>query len=502
MPESHKQRTLRGINWNFLRVFSQTSLGLVVGVILARLLPPSDFGLLAVAMVFISFAELVSDLGMGSSIIRLKEIEEAHIRIATTFSLVMGSLLVVLIWSIAETAADFFGRPQVADMLRVLSVGLWFTSLSAVSRGLLLRRLDFKYLVRVDISAYLLGYAGVAVSLALAGFGVWSLVLGSTASALVTACALFYLSPPKLAFRLPRREAKDLLGFGSGMSLIVSINFLSNNVDSLIIGRFLNPALLGLYTRAMQLCTLPLNRIAATLSAVMFPSFAEIRDERERLKEAYLKVVNLVALISFPLLAGLAMGAKFVILGLYGENWQGATSVLRILSLAGMIKVVTNMAAPVVQATGHPYAEVRRQILSLLVMTVGCLGLVRYGIEGAGWAVVISSLVFYLSMAQLAGRILRSSWQEFVGAQLPGLAVAAAVVLGQILVMAVLSRTMAPLPATIMLVILVAVSAIASLLCVLYLPVRIIGKMPAWLALNYGHHAPPVIRGWLLRRFQ
>ena len=178
------------------------------------------------------------------------------------------------------------------------------------------------------------------------------------------------------------------------MSLIVSINFLSNNVDSLIIGRFLNPALLGLYTRAMQLCTLPLNRIAATLSAVMFPSFAEIRDERERLKEAYLKVVNLVALISFPLLAGLAMGAKFVILGLYGENWQGATSVLRILSLAGMIKVVTNMAAPVVQATGHPYAEVRRQILSLLVMTVGCLGLVRYGIEGAGWAVVISSLVF------------------------------------------------------------------------------------------------------------
>ncbi len=273
---------------------------------------------------------------MVSSIIRLKVLEPAHIKIATTLSLLMGSVLVLLLWVIAQPAAAFFGRPQVADMLRVLSVGLWFTSLAAVSRGQLLRRLDFKYLVRVDISAYLLGYAGVAISLALAGFGVWSLVLGSTASALVTAFALLYLSPPRLTLTLPKREVRDLLGFGSGMSLIVSINFLSNNVDSLIIGRFLSPALLGLYSRAMQLCTLPLNRIAATLSAVMFPSFAEIRDDRERLKESYLKVVNLVALISFPLLAGLAMGAKFVIIGLYGENWVGATAVLRILRRPGV----------------------------------------------------------------------------------------------------------------------------------------------------------------------
>ena len=500
MPESHKQRTLRGINWNFLRVFSQTSLGLVVGVVLARLLPPSDFGLLAVAMVFISFAELVSDLGMGSSIIRLKVVEEAHIKIATTFSLLMGSLLVALLWTIAQPAAEFFGRPQVADMLRVLSVGLWFTAISAVSRGLLLRRLDFKYLVRVDISAYLFGYAVVAISLALAGFGVWSLVLGSTASALVTALALLYLSPPKFTFSLPRREVRELLSFGSGMSLIVSINFISNNVDSIIIGRFLSPALLGLYSRAMQLCTMPLNRIAATISAVMFPSFAEIRDDRERLKESYLKLVNVIALVSFPLLAGLAMGAKFVIIGLYGENWQGASDVLRILAVAGMIKVVTNMAAPIVQATGHPYAEVRRQLLSLLVMSLGCLGLVRYGIEGASWAVVISSLVFYVSMAQLAGKILGSSWKEFIKAQFPGLAVAAAVVFAQFLVMILLNH-LAPLAAPLVLVILIMISAITSLLCVLYLPTRIVGNMPVWLALNYGHRVPPMLRRWFARRY-
>lgn len=108
MPESHKQRTLRGINWNFLRVFGQTALGLVVGVVLARLLPPANFGLLAIALVFIGFAELVSDLGMKSAIIRLKVIEDSDIRIATTLSLLMGSLLVVLVWAIAQAVADFF----------------------------------------------------------------------------------------------------------------------------------------------------------------------------------------------------------------------------------------------------------------------------------------------------------------------------------------------------------------------------------------------------------
>ena len=233
----------------------------------------------------------------------------------------------------------------------------------------------------------------------------------------------------------------------------------------------------------------------------MFPSFSEIRDDRLRLKDSYLKVVNLIALITFPLLAGLAMGAKFVILGLYGENWAGATDVLRILAVAGMIKVVTNLAAPVVQATGHPYAEVRRQILSLLVMTVGCLALMRYGIEGASWAVVISSLVFYLCMAQLAGRILGSSWKEFILAQVPGLIVAAAVVFVQFLTLDLLSR-FKPFSASIVLMILVAVSAITALLCILLLPQRFIGTMPAWLALNYGQRTPPVIRGWLLRRFQ
>ena len=499
MPESHKQRTLQGINWNFLRVFGQTSLGLVVGIVLARLLPPSDFGLLAIALVFIGFAELVSDLGMKSAIIRLQVMQDSDIRIATTLSLLMGSLLVVLVWAIAQAAADFFAQPQVAEILRVLAIGLWFLALSAISRGLLMRRLDFKYLYRVDTAAHLMG-SGVSISLAVAGFGVWSLVIGSVASMLLSALFLLYLLPPRLTLTLSRRGVKGLLGFGSGMSLNVTLDYFATIVDSLIIGKFLNPTLLGLYGRAYRLCTFPLSRIASSLTAVMFPSFAEIQDDRAKLKRAYLMAVNIIALTTFPILAGLAMGAEFVIVGLYGENWRGAIEVLRILAIAGMFMAVCHMAAPVVQATGHVYAEVRRQIVRILVLTVGCLGLVQYGIEAVSWVVVTSSLFFYLSMAQLAGRILGSSWTEFFRAQVPGVVVAVAVVSAQLLVMVLLRRT-EPLATPFVLMILIAVSALALMLCIFYLPRRIIGEMPTWLVLNYARHAPAMIRGWLLRRF-
>lgn len=501
MPESHKQRTLRGINWSFLRVFGQTVLGLVVGIVLARLLPPADFGLLAIAMVFIGFAELVADLGMKSAIIRLKVLQDSDIRIASTLSLLMGSLLVLLFWAIAQAAADFFAKPQVADMLRVLSIGLWFAALSAVSRGLLMRRLDFKYLFRVDMAAYLLGYAGVSVGLAVAGLGVWSLVIGSVASMLLSAFFLLYRLPPKFTLTLSRRGVTELLGFGSGMSLIAIINYFAANVDYLIIGKFLNPALLGLYSRAYHLCTLPLSRIVTALSAVMFPSLAEIQDDRAKLKRTYLMAVNIIALSTFPILAGLAMGAEFVIIGLYGENWRGAIEVLRILCIAGMLKAVFHLAGPIVQVTGHVYAEVRRQIVYMLLLSVGCLGLVQYGIEAVSWVVVASSLFFYLSMAQLAGRILGSSWAEFFRAQVPGVAVAVAVASAQLLVIALLRRT-EPLAAPFVLMILIAVSALALMLCFFYLPKRIIGEMPAWLVLNYARHTPQAISAWLLRRMK
>lgn len=500
MPESHKQRTLRGFNWNFLLVFAQTLLGFGVVIVLARLLPPADFGLLAIAMVFIGFAELVAALGMGPAIIQFKQLQESHLQVATTLSVLMGTALLVLFWLTADVIAGFFGDQRIADVLRALSIGLWFSALAAVSRGLLMRRLDFKSLFRVDITAYVFGYAGVGIVLAVLGYGVWSLVMGTVTSLLLSALALLYLSPPRLRPSLARKEVADLIGFGSGFSLNSTINYLAGSMDSVVIGKYLNPSLLGLYNRAYHLIIMPLTKIAATLTPVMFPSFAEIQEDRTRLRRAYLRVVNATALLTFPILAGLAVSAEYVMVGLYGENWRPASGALRVLSLAGMLKVMFHLAGPVAQTTGYIFAEVRRQSIYFLIVIIGCLALVPYGIEAVAGAVVLGSLWLYLSMAQLTSRIVGCTWAEFFRAQIPGIMISAVVVLAQLLVIGV-AQWWEPLAPPLMLAVLVAVSALAFALGFFHLPERIVGDMPAWLALHYAHHFPAPVHAWLVRRF-
>ncbi len=478
----------------------QTLLALGVGVVLARLLPPADFGLLAIAMVFIGLAELVASLGMGASIIQVKQLEESHLRVATTLSVLTGTMLLAVFWLTAEAVAGFFGDPRIAGVLRVLSVGLWFSAFASVSRSRLMRRLDFHSLFKVDIASYVLGYAGVGIVLALLGYGVWALVLGTVCSLVLSAVFVLYLSPPHWRPSLARRAVADLIGFGAGISLNNMINYFAASVDSVVIAKFLDSSLLGLYNRAYQLITTPLTRVAATLSSVMFPSYSEIQGDRVRVKRAYLRGVNATALAAFPVLVGLAVSAEHVITGLYGETWRPASGALRILCVAGMFKVMFNLAGPVAKATGRIYAEVRRQAVYFMVLATGCLSVADYGIEAVSGVVVLGSLWLYYSMAQLVNRIIGCRWSEFFRAQTPGLALAALVALAEVLVIG-LAATAPPFAAPLMLAALVAVSGAAYLLGFLFLPASVIGDMPQWLVRHYGDRFPRPARAWLTRRY-
>lgn len=499
MPDdSHKRRTLRGIAWNFLRVIGQTGLSLGVGIALARMLPPADFGLLAIAMVFISLAELVASLGMGPAIIQLKTLSNRHLQVATTLSLVMGTLLVLLFWGIAIPVAEIFHDPRVADVLKLLSIGLWFSALSAVSRGMLMRQLDFRRLFKVDISAYLVGHAVVSVSLAAMGFGVWSLVLGTVVALTLSAIFLLFMSPPRLPLSLARKEISELFSFGGGVSLNNAINYLAANVDYLVIGKSLDATLLGLYSRAYQLVTLPLSKIASTLSSVMFPAYAEIQADQEKLRRAYLMAVNVTALVTYPILAGMAVAADTVITGLYGEPWRQAGNALTVLCLAGMFKAVFHLAGAIAQATGNIYSEVKRQSVYLLTLTIGCISMVNYGIVAVAWAVVAGSLWLYLSMAHLACEIVGASYGEFLKSQWPGVVMSIAIISAELLALAFLPTSWA---APWRLAALMMVASLTFMVSFFLLPRRVLGEMPAWLVLNHAHHFPESIRIRLSRHF-
>ncbi len=494
---SHSERTTNGVSWNLLRMLIQTVLGFGVGIALARMLPPEAFGLVATATVFMGLAEILGSLGMGAAVIQRPDLTAQQSRTAATLSLLMGVVLTALVLISAPILARMFNSAEVAPVLQVMSLTLLITSLGAVPKGLLMKQLEFKTLFIVDLISYLVGYAGVTIGLALNGFGVWSLVVGALASVTLSSLLCLFYQPLLPHWRCQLQDIKDFLHSGGGISLNSLINYAAANVDYLMIGKFQGQYALGLYSRAYHLVTLPLNKVATTLTSVMFPAYAEIQAHPHRVKNIYLRLIDIISLLLFPMMACFVVFADEVILGLYGSNWLGAVGAFRILALAGAFKIIFHLAGPLVQATGHVYREVRQQVVYLLILAVGCFVAAPYGVELVAWVVVVASVWLYLAMARLALSIVAGTWREFYVAQLPGIWVA-------LIVIAIDSMVMALLPSNWAyewrLLVLVISSGLAWVGAALYLPAPLIGQAPAWLISKFAGRLPASLGDWLRHR--
>jgi PST family polysaccharide transporter len=495
MSPSLSRRSVWGANWRFASGMATSLLTLGVTVVLARIIPPEDFGLLGMAMIITGFAEKFATLGMGGSVIKRRLLSEAHIRVSMTISTVLGMLITASLWYLAGSAAVFFDDPRVAPILRACAFIFLFSGFSSVSMGLLQRDLKFKALFYIELGSYVLGYALLAIPLAMNGYGYWALVVGTLGSQiLMCIMSLWFAGPPvKPLFR--RREFNDMIGFGSGKTAIGMTNYAASNVDFAVIGKYFSAFELGLYTRAFYMMSIPIQRIAFTMSAILFPVFSELQHDKEKIAEGYFKSINIASLFVFPIMVGMSVGAELVIIGVFGENWYGAVPVFRILCIAGLFKAVFHLAGPVAQATGHVFHEAKRQVIYFIVLLLSALAGVHYGIEGVGIAVMVGSICFYVMMARLTLTILNSSWKTFYMAQLPGLFIAGLVGATELVVICLLKY--ASFGESLKLVILISCSALVTGLSLVFLPRSVKGEIPAWLLEHYGRFLPSGPRYWL-----
>src|SRR5262249_41803061 len=224
-----------------------------VGIVLARLLTPADFGLTALALVVIGFAQPIGDLGIAGAVVQRRDLTERHLRAACTLSTLVGVLVTILIAASAPLAAFAMRDARVTPILRALGCAFAIQGVSAAARALLRRRLDFQRLFFIDTASYLIGYGLVATTLALMGDGVWSLVWGSLVQTVVMAAAQIASARHPMRPILAARETRELLHFGVGAGTSSWINYLALNADNFIVGRTLGAASLGLYARAYTL---------------------------------------------------------------------------------------------------------------------------------------------------------------------------------------------------------------------------------------------------------
>jgi O-antigen/teichoic acid export membrane protein len=469
--DSLSGRTITGGQWRMASLVVQGVLHLVIGVVLARLLPPADFGLAAFSLIVIGLAAMVADVGVGAAVVQRQTVTVRHLRVAFTLSLLTGLFITGVLVGIAPLVALLAKDGAVAPVLRVQSIVFIATGVGTVGRAQLQRRLDFRRLFVVDLASYLLGYAFIAIGGALLGWGVWSLVLGSIVQSGLASVLFVLLARAPIRPFLAKREVRELLGFGVGVTVNGVINYVGRNGDNFLVGRFLGTTALGLYARAFNFMMLPINYFSSVIPTVLIPAFAEIQTDKSRVGRGYLMGVQTAALVTAPVMAWVIVSAPHLILGLYGARWVGAIVPLQILAAGGVPRAMLGLAGAVAQACNRVRSETPFQIVFAFAVTLGVsLGAI-YGLVGVAVAVSLAVVPLFVGQAWLALSITGVTWRAFGLAHLPGLLLAG-VTVAVILPLRFLAESIG-LSHLVILAVLSAASAASALLGISIMPASV-----------------------------
>lgn len=426
MSQSLTSATVHGLKWSYLSTFVNVVLQIGVTAVLARLLTPSAFGLVAMAGVFLRFGQYFAQMGAGQAIVQKPELSASDIRTAFTSSLLIGVAFCALFVALAPLASALFpDTPGIVSVARVMSLTFVIGGLTGVTQGLLRRRFAFRAIALIEIGSYVLGYAVVGLVLAFAGFGAWSLVAASLGAGALSAAAYTILCRCDVGFGFDPSSFKAIFSFGGRVSLIGFAEFVSANLDTLWTGHYLGAQATGLYTRATNIATVPLYSFTSGLSRVLLPGYSRIQAERERLKAVYLTGATVAATIAMPVAWGLAGAAHEVVLTLLGSSWLSAVPVLAILAAAVPFTLLAMISASLCEATATLNMKIVITVGDIGLLGGLIIGLSRFGIVGIAGAFALSQFVVHVAYLLVMDRLLAVRLGEVWRAYSLGLAAGA-----------------------------------------------------------------------------
>jgi PST family polysaccharide transporter len=434
--------------WSGLSSAITTALRLIIMGLLAWLLEPEAFGMIAAAVFFVDLGNIVYELGLGAAVVQRKEIDAIYLSTAFWASLAVGIVLTVLMVGASPAIAAYYRIPQVQSIVTALSLGFIITPLGLINRVILQRELDFRRVAFAEIGSVLV-MGAISISLAWLGFGAWSLVWGTIAQKAAAVILLWWLVPWRPSVAWSAYAFRDMFGFGIYITGERFVNYLANNVDYLIVGRWLGKDALGYYSLAFQLMSLPLTRISLLVSRVMFPAFSRVQDEEQRFQRGYLSTIRYVALLSFPMLAVLFWTApEFLTLLGGGDKWEPAILPLQIMCIAGMIRSVVSTVGSVLKAKGRPDIGFRWNLIWLVATAAGVFVGSRYGIVGVAWAITVITIIVTPFIQGITNKLINLSWRRYFAALQPAI-IAVVVVsagIGPIRLLTTVQLGWAPLP--------------------------------------------------------
>ncbi|MDR1526529.1 MAG: lipopolysaccharide biosynthesis protein [Dysgonamonadaceae bacterium] len=384
-----------GVFYTALAKYSGVVIGLVVTAVLSRILLPGEFGIIAVAMVFIAFFSILSDVGIGTAIIQKKELTETDLSHIFSLTLYLAGISAIVFFFASAPIASYYGEPALAVICKILSVHLFFAVANIVPNGLLLKHKAFKFIALRTLIVQLAG-GTLAVGAALRGFGIYALLVAPVFSSVT----IFIINYSK--FRLPfspvvRRSAvRKIFSYSVFQFLFNVIHFFSRNLDNLLIGKYLGLSPLGYYEKSYRLMLLPMSNISYILVSVIHPVFSDYQNNIRYVATQYLKVVKLLAMVGFPLSAFLFFTAQEWILLLFGDQWMPSVPVFRCLCLSVGFQMVVSSAGAIFQTANATKYLFIDGLLSTL-FTVLCLFTGLFVIRELNATALLISLSFMLN---------------------------------------------------------------------------------------------------------
>lgn len=388
-----KRKSVRG---GAVTVASQgVSIGiqLTSTVVLARLLRPEDYGILAMVMAVTSFVGLFRDMGLSSAAIQRKELSNAQQNNLFWLNVALGTILMVLVATMAPLVVWFYGKPELKWVTVALSVGFLIGALGSQHNVTLVRNLQFGRQAAVSIATALTSLI-VSISLAYAGYSYWALVWGSLAGSLLGLLILFILSPLRVGWYKKRVGTKSFLGFGANVTASSIILYFYRNLDNVLIGKFWGAQQLGIYSRAYSLLMLPINGIKGPIESVAFPSLSRLQEQPDEFRIFYRNMTRLLAMISMPFSAILFVSSEPLIELALGPGWSSVSSIFSVLAVVALVQPTVSLWGIMLLSRGLSSRLLRLSALNALVSGLGF----ACGLPWGGLGVAVGYLIAYYAL--------------------------------------------------------------------------------------------------------
>lgn len=371
-------------------------------VLTIRLLSPSDYGLMAYSTLVLGLLALVNEMGLGAALIQRKELDNILIRRIFGLNLVANTGFFLLVVAIAGPVAIFFDEGRLVDVLRVSSLGFLLGAFGIVPGVLLARRMDFRRKAFVDLASTLSAGAGT-LALAYAGLGVWALVWGQLFGSGVRVVGMILAAGTWYAPSFALQGIGKLVSFGGSVAVTRVLWYVYSQADVLIVGKLLGKDLLGIYSVAVDLATIPMQKVTGILNEIGFAAFSRVQADRTMVRENFLKVVGIMSFFAFPVFVGISAITPEAVYVLLGPNWEDVIVPMKMITLVIPLRMIANLIAPAVVGVGHPDIIIKNTLTGCVVMPLAFVLGSPWGLLGVslGWGIAYPILFVFVAWQAL-----------------------------------------------------------------------------------------------------